>query len=190
MLATWNVYRAHRHGSESPYPGSTPGLNPCNHLAWLACGPWRTHKHNTYYHVAWLASEEREHLRQAWNGMVWHGMTWEAEAAPKGPDRFHGFTSHVHTSQQRRTQSSSRSTRVSYPVLRLQHEHSGPFYTRPARRSAGALGGAYKRRSTRVSTRIVDAVPVMFRKPAKPPTTTTTTLSTHDHIRRATSSLT
>ena len=27
------TYRAHRHGSESPYPGSTPGLNPCNHLA-------------------------------------------------------------------------------------------------------------------------------------------------------------
>ena len=39
MLATCNAYRAHRHGSESPYPGSTPGLNPCNHLAWLACGP-------------------------------------------------------------------------------------------------------------------------------------------------------
>ena len=36
------------------YPGSTPGLNPCNHLAWLACGPWRTHKHNTYDHIAWL----------------------------------------------------------------------------------------------------------------------------------------
>ena len=48
MLATCNTYRAHRHRSESPYPGSTPGLNPCNHLAWLACGPWRTHKHNTY----------------------------------------------------------------------------------------------------------------------------------------------
>ena len=29
-------------------PGSTPGLNPCNHLAWQACGPWRTHRHNTY----------------------------------------------------------------------------------------------------------------------------------------------
>ena len=75
MLATCNVYRAHRHGSESPYPGSTPGLNPCNHLAWRACGPWRTHRHNTYYHVAWLASEERDHLRQTWNGMVWYGMT-------------------------------------------------------------------------------------------------------------------
>ena len=60
MLATWNACRAHRHGSESPYPGSTPGLNPCNHLAWLACGPWRTHKHNTYDHVTWLASEESE----------------------------------------------------------------------------------------------------------------------------------
>ena len=41
MLATCNAYRAHRHGSESPYPGSTPGLNPCKHLSWLACGPWR-----------------------------------------------------------------------------------------------------------------------------------------------------
>ena len=30
---TCDAYRAHRHGSESPYPGSTPGLNPCNHLA-------------------------------------------------------------------------------------------------------------------------------------------------------------
>ena len=29
---TCDAYRAHRHGSESPYPGSTPGLNPCNHL--------------------------------------------------------------------------------------------------------------------------------------------------------------
>ena len=77
MLATCNVYRAHRHGSESPYPGSTPGLNPCNHLAWRACGPWRTHRHNTYDHVAWLASEERDHLhlRRTWNDMVWHGMT-------------------------------------------------------------------------------------------------------------------
>ena len=28
MLATCNTYRANRHGSESPYPGSTPGLNP------------------------------------------------------------------------------------------------------------------------------------------------------------------
>jgi hypothetical protein len=37
MLATCNVYRAHRHGSESPYPRSTLGLNPCNHLAWRAC---------------------------------------------------------------------------------------------------------------------------------------------------------
>jgi hypothetical protein len=86
MLATCNVYRAHRHGSESPYPGSTPGLNPCNHLAWRACGPWRTHRHNTYYHIAWLASEERDHLRQTWNDLVWHGMTWGAGAAPKGPD--------------------------------------------------------------------------------------------------------
>ena len=86
MLATCNVYRAHRHGSESPYPGSTPGLNPCNHLAWRACGPWRTHKHNTYNHFAWLASEERDHLRQPWNDMVWHGMTWGAGVAPKGPD--------------------------------------------------------------------------------------------------------
>jgi hypothetical protein len=86
MLATCNVYRAHRHGSESPYPGSTPGLNPCNHLAWRACGLWRTHKHNTYNHFAWLASEERNHLRQTWNDMIWHGMTWVAGAAPKGPD--------------------------------------------------------------------------------------------------------
>jgi hypothetical protein len=87
MLATCNVYRAHRHGSESPYPGSTPGLNPCNHLAWRACGPWRTHKHNTYNkHPAWLASEERNHLCQTWDDMVWHGMTWGAGAAPKGPD--------------------------------------------------------------------------------------------------------
>ena len=38
-------------------PGSTPGLNPCNHLAWLACGPWRTHI-------------------QAWHGMAWYGMAW------------------------------------------------------------------------------------------------------------------
>ena len=45
---TCDAYRAHRHGSELPYPGSTPGLNPCNHLARQACGPWRTHKHNTY----------------------------------------------------------------------------------------------------------------------------------------------
>ena len=37
---TCDAYRAHRHGSESPYPGSTPGLNPCNHLARQACGPW------------------------------------------------------------------------------------------------------------------------------------------------------
>ena len=57
MLATCNAYRAHRHGSESPYPGSTPGLNPFNHLAWLACGPWRTHI-------------------QAWYGMAWYGMAW------------------------------------------------------------------------------------------------------------------
>ena len=52
VYATCNVYRAHRHGSESPHPGSAgqrPGLNPCNqHLAWQACGPWRTHRHNTY----------------------------------------------------------------------------------------------------------------------------------------------
>ena len=33
MLATCDAYRAHRHGSESPHPGSTPGLIPCNHLA-------------------------------------------------------------------------------------------------------------------------------------------------------------
>jgi hypothetical protein len=52
-----NAYRAHRHGSESPYPGSTPGLNPCNHLAWLAYGPWRTHI-------------------QAWYGMAWYGMAF------------------------------------------------------------------------------------------------------------------
>ena len=37
ILATCDVYRAHRHGSESSHPGSTPGLNPCNYLAWL----WR-----------------------------------------------------------------------------------------------------------------------------------------------------
>ena len=92
MLATCNAYRAHRHGSESPYPGSTPGLNPCKHLAWLACGPWRTHKHNTHDHVAWLASEEWDRLahqvvgrqRHTWYGMVWYGMAWGAEAAPKG----------------------------------------------------------------------------------------------------------
>ena len=55
---TCNAYRAHRHGSESPYPGSTPGLNPCNHLTWLVGGPWRTHI-------------------QAWYGMVWYGMAWD-----------------------------------------------------------------------------------------------------------------
>ena len=49
MLTMCDVYRAHRHGSESPHPGSTPGLNPCKyHLARQACGPWRTHRHNTY----------------------------------------------------------------------------------------------------------------------------------------------
>ena len=48
MLTTCDAYRAHRHGSESPHPGSTPGLNPCNHLARQACGPWRTHRHKTY----------------------------------------------------------------------------------------------------------------------------------------------
>ena len=62
MLATCDVYRAHRHGSESPHPGSTPGLNPCNHLTWLVGGPWRTHKHNTYSHIAWLASGRRNQL--------------------------------------------------------------------------------------------------------------------------------
>ena len=40
-----------------PRVNTTPGLNPCNHLAWLACGPWRTHI-------------------QAWHGMVWYGMAW------------------------------------------------------------------------------------------------------------------
>ena len=30
MLATCDAYRAHRHGSESPHPGSEPS---CNHLA-------------------------------------------------------------------------------------------------------------------------------------------------------------
>ena len=63
MLATCNAYSAHRHGSESPYPGSTPGLNPCNHLAWLACGPWRTHI-------------------QAWHEMVWYGMAWGLRPLP------------------------------------------------------------------------------------------------------------
>ncbi len=48
---------------KSPIPRVNPGSEPrCNHLAWLACGPWRTHKHNTYDHIAWLASEERGHL--------------------------------------------------------------------------------------------------------------------------------
>ena len=45
-------------GSESPYPGANPGLNPCNHLTWLVGGPWRTHI-------------------QAWYGMVWYGMAWD-----------------------------------------------------------------------------------------------------------------
>jgi hypothetical protein len=39
------------------------GLNPCNHLAWLACGPWRTHI-------------------QAWHGMVWYGMAWGCGLRP------------------------------------------------------------------------------------------------------------
>jgi hypothetical protein len=44
----------------SPYPGSTPGLNPCNHLAWLACGPLAdTQTQHIPDHVAsvavWLA---------------------------------------------------------------------------------------------------------------------------------------
>ena len=75
------------YGSESPYSGVNPGSEPelpYHHLAWLACGPWRTHKHNTYDHVAWQASGRWDHLahqvvgRQrhtmVWNGMVWHGM--------------------------------------------------------------------------------------------------------------------
>ena len=49
--------------SRHPYPGSTLGLNPCNHLAWLACGPWRTHI-------------------QAWHGMVWYGMAWGCGLRP------------------------------------------------------------------------------------------------------------
>ena len=58
MLATCDVYRAHRHGSESPHPGSTPGLNPCNHLTRQACGPWRTHRHNTYIQARRLRRHE------------------------------------------------------------------------------------------------------------------------------------
>ena len=62
MLATCDVlYRAHRHGSESPHPGSTPGLIPCNHLARQACGPWRTHRHNTYMRsVTFQATDRRD----------------------------------------------------------------------------------------------------------------------------------
>ena len=49
------AYRAHRHGSEFRHTRYTPGQprvtepdNPCNHLARQACGPWRTHRYNTY----------------------------------------------------------------------------------------------------------------------------------------------
>ena len=69
MLATCDVYRAHRHGSESSHPGSTPGLNPCNHepprLA-VACGPWRTHRHNTYIEQSrlWRHEELMIHRNQ------------------------------------------------------------------------------------------------------------------------------
>ena len=58
MLATCDVYRAHRHASESPHPGSTPGLNPCKHLTRQACGPWRTHRHNTYIQARRLRRHE------------------------------------------------------------------------------------------------------------------------------------
>ena len=63
------VPRSQTRTSESPlYPGSTPGLklplNPCNHLAWLACGPWRTHI-------------------QAWHEMVWYGMAWGLRPLPR-----------------------------------------------------------------------------------------------------------
>ena len=60
MLTTCDAYRAHRHGSESPYPGSTPGLNPCNHLARQACGPWRTHRHKTYMQTHRLHKRQGE----------------------------------------------------------------------------------------------------------------------------------
>jgi len=57
MLATCNMYRAHRHGSESPYPGSTrvnPGSEPVQppRLAGV-----------------WTAADTH-------TGMVWHGMAW------------------------------------------------------------------------------------------------------------------
>ena len=56
MLATCDAYRAHRHGSESPHPGSTRGLNPTTRAT---TSPDRrvdrgghTNTTHTYKHVA------------------------------------------------------------------------------------------------------------------------------------------
>ena len=81
MLATCDVYRAHRHGSESPHPGSTPGLNPCNHLTRQACGPWRTHRHNTYIQTRRLRRHE---------GLMIHRIRRAAQPRRRGHHRAEG----------------------------------------------------------------------------------------------------
>ena len=45
MLATCDVYRAHRHGSESPYPGSTPVQPPRLAGVWTVADTETQHIH-------------------------------------------------------------------------------------------------------------------------------------------------
>ena len=108
VVNSFTTCTAHRHGSESPYPRSTLGLNPCNHLAWRACGPWRTHKHNTYNHFAWLASEGRNHLRETWNDK---------------------FTTHQHVNSHRCRSGTTFST-VSWCLLETEKREHAPAHSR------------------------------------------------------------
>ena len=85
MLATCDVYRAHRHGSESPYPGSTPGLNPgattspgrrvdrgghrdtTHTYSHVACGLWQ-HEGLMIHRSLWKSDDPkyRRHVHGIW----------------------------------------------------------------------------------------------------------------------------
>ena len=63
-------------------PRVNPGSEPrCNHLAWQACGPWRTQRHNTYMQPRRLWQHE---------GLMIHRSLWKSDD-PKYRRHVHGI---------------------------------------------------------------------------------------------------
>ena len=97
-------------------------LNPCNHLARQACGPWRTHRHNTYIQIH--ITPTRRRFQPDGQSFV-ETCTWPARASTSSPPLHQLATVSVIPPKHAQSRSKPELTRNGLTVGRVkQHKHA------------------------------------------------------------------